>query len=282
MYIKMSVYVSTTKVLKFCFTLNNYTDEEYATCCDFAKEKCKFAVIGREVGDNGTPHLQGYMNMKSQIRFSGIKKVIPRAHIEKAQGSDQENLEYCTKEDDVPFIYGEPQTHGKRNDLVSVCNDIVNEKKTLSEVAKTYPEVFVKYSRGIERLSLLTYKPRDSNNPPTVMWLFGCAGAGKTRYAYDRFTQDQVYMKDSTHWWDGYTQQQCILIDDYDGKWPFRDLLRLLDRYPYRGQFKGGYIDINSPFIIVTCEHSPSYFWSDSDLDQITRRLTEVIEFTKK
>jgi len=54
-----------------------------------------------------------------------------------------------------------------------------------------------------------------------------------------------------------------------------------LDRYRYQGQVKGGYVNINSPFIYITCEHPPSYYWSGNELDQITRRLTSVLEIKK-
>lgn len=77
-------------------------------------------------------------------------------------------------------------------------------------------------------------------------------------------------------WWDGYEQQEAIIIDDFDGKWPYRDLLRLLDRYPYQGQYKGGYVKINSPYIYITCEYSPSFFWRGNEFAQIHRRLSEI------
>ena len=86
-------------------------------------------------------------------------------------------------------------------------------------------------------------------------------------------------MKDGTPWWDGYTNQDVILIDDFDGKWPFRDLLRLLDRYPYQGQIKGGYVKINSPHIYITCEFPPADIYQPgNELNQIIRRLDIILQ----
>lgn len=44
------------RVRRFCFTLNNYTKEEEDYLQAFP---CTWLVMGKEVGESGTPHLQG-------------------------------------------------------------------------------------------------------------------------------------------------------------------------------------------------------------------------------
>jgi len=262
---------------KFCFTLNNYTQEEENEIYEFCESYALYAVIGREIGDNKTPHLQGFINLTQSARFSAIKKVMPRAHIEKAKGTDKQNQKYCTKQDEEPFEMGEPQKAGRRNDLKKTCKR-VKQGLPISQVASECPETFVKYSRGIRELYTTLQKPRNVNDPPLCIWLYGKAGVGKTRLAYDVLQHDQIFIKDSTSWWQGYENQQCILVDDFDGHWPFRDFLRFLDRYPYKGQIKGGSVEVNSPIIIITCEHPPQHFWQGNELAQVTRRLNFVEE----
>jgi len=41
------------------FTLNNYTDEEYKYLTEEFAPQTTWMVIGKEVGEQGTPHLQG-------------------------------------------------------------------------------------------------------------------------------------------------------------------------------------------------------------------------------
>lgn len=270
----------TTCVKRFVFTLNNYTEEEENEIYEFCELKACFAAIGREVGETGTPHLQGFINLQGRARFSGIKKVMPRAHIEQAKGTDKENLAYCTKQDKEPYILGEPQTAGKRNDLARAA-EMIKEKKTLKEVAQECPTVFIKYNKGLQELSTTLQEPRDVNDPPTVLWLYGEAGVGKTKLAFDQMPAEEIYIKDSTKWWQGYTNQQCILVDDFDGEWPYRNFLRFLDRYPYKGETKGASVEINSPIIIITCEFPPEHFWQGNKLNQITRRLTHVQQLTQ-
>lgn len=86
------------------------------------------------------------------------------------------------------------------------------------------------------------------------------------------------YIKDNNKWWDGYKQEEAIIIDDYEAnEWSYRDLLRLLDRYKYQGQTKGGYVKINSPFIYICSEFSPDQLWTDNKLAQITRRIDKLV-----
>ena len=138
-----------------------------------------------------------------------------------------------------------------------------------------HASTYVKYHSGLDKLIGLTYPPR--NSKPEVHWLYGKAGTGKTRYVIDNYTD--VYIKDHTKWWNGYRQQEVILIDDFDSHlWEFRVLLLVLDRYPYQGEYKGGYIHVNSPIIYVTCEFHPSHYWKDNDLAQVTRRLDSITQ----
>ena len=54
---------------------------------------------------------------------------------------------------------------------------------------------------------------------PTIYWFFGESGSGKTRWAFDKYGYENVYVKNCSHkWWNGYTQQKCILLDDFE-KW---------------------------------------------------------------
>ena len=78
-------------------TINNPVasdDEAIAT----AKQRSGWNVIGQlEKGDNGTPHYQMIVHTP-QIRFSALKKLFPRAHIELARNPAALSV-YVKKED---------------------------------------------------------------------------------------------------------------------------------------------------------------------------------------
>jgi hypothetical protein len=57
-------------------------------------------VIGQEVGDEGTPHLQGYINSDKKFRPIETLQWDKSIHWEAARGTKMENVEYCIKEND--------------------------------------------------------------------------------------------------------------------------------------------------------------------------------------
>lgn len=84
---------------RYAFTLNNFTEDELnklVKLCQLEK-----GIIAREVGAEGTPHLQGYIEFESQKRLDALKKVNNRVHWEQAIASRIKNIIYCSKDGDV-------------------------------------------------------------------------------------------------------------------------------------------------------------------------------------
>lgn len=82
----------------WCFTINNPTNSKEDVLKLFEKAKC--VIIGKEKGEQGTEHFQGYVQYKNAISFNTVKKLIPTAHIESAKGDPQQNYKYCSKDGD--------------------------------------------------------------------------------------------------------------------------------------------------------------------------------------
>lgn len=82
---------------RWCFTYNNYTEEHLVEIVEILTKNCFKYIIGKEVGEKGTPHLQGYITKSSAFRpFTLFKKF--NCHWEKCKGSEEENIAYCSKE----------------------------------------------------------------------------------------------------------------------------------------------------------------------------------------
>lgn len=232
------------------------------------------------MGTNGTPHLQGYIEFPNAVRGSAIRKNFDgKAHWEVRRGTAKEASDYCKKEGSYEE-FGQLSQQGKRTDLEEIGDAVLSGIST-KEIACTYPGAYIKYHKGIEALKQAAkgvFDFKDRTTKPKVIWRWGPTGVGKTRGAREAHTT--YYIKDGTQWWDGYEQQEAIIIDDFDGKWEFRGLLRLLDFAPYQGQTKGGHVKINSPYIYFTCEYPPEQAFHNApgEFNQIRRRIDEVIE----
>lgn len=94
-----SITRTTEKGTCWSITLNNPTESELAQWENISKAATwiKSASGQLERGAEGTPHIQGMLKT-DQVRFSAVKKLLPRAHIEKAR-NEKALANYVTKQD---------------------------------------------------------------------------------------------------------------------------------------------------------------------------------------
>lgn len=130
----------------WCFTINNWNDGD---CELLEKMPTKFLIYGKETGENGTPHLQGYVQMQKKIRLTGLKKLHRTAHWEIAKGSPQQNIEYCSKDGDV-YRKGVVSVERERNDLRKFMEDVKEGMVDPKLLRENHPEVMAMYPRFAE------------------------------------------------------------------------------------------------------------------------------------
>lgn len=95
---------------RWCFTLNNYTDMDISSIVPILREETTLSLFSKEVGEGGTPHLQGYLEFKSKKRPLSVFACCTRIHFEKAKGNRKQNIEYCCKDAEPYFSVGLPET----------------------------------------------------------------------------------------------------------------------------------------------------------------------------
>lgn len=88
---------------RWSFTINNYTDSVITTISSIVP-LCKCIIVGKEIGEKGTPHLQGYCEFLKKCRPLSYFK----AHFEKSKGTKQQNYEYCSKDGNIVISKGFP------------------------------------------------------------------------------------------------------------------------------------------------------------------------------
>ncbi len=267
----------------FCFTLNNYTEEEEKKVQQYAADSCVYLVYGREVGEEKTPHLQGYAELSRRTRFNTVQNAIPRAHLEARRGTQEQALTYCKKEGNFEE-YGEPRRQGVRTDVISFI-DQVRQGVTDDCLLDTMPHHFSRFTRLANRIRYAqaeTIGIERHQKPVEVFVFWGCAGTGKTRRVWESEPFSDIYQPDlSTQslWFDGYSGQRVLLLDDYRGCIRYDFFLKLLDRYHLRIPVKGSFTYKGWSRVYITSNVGP-HAWYDRGLTAaLRRRLTHIIEY---
>ncbi len=136
-----------------CFTLNNYTDKDVAAIKDNATYK--YGVVGKEAGELGTKHLQGYVKLFKQktakTAYNELASIFEtRPHMEIAKGSAKQNRAYCSKEGDF-FEWGDIPTPGTRADLHAM-RDAIIDGATWEQLALEHTNAHARYHKWGEKL----------------------------------------------------------------------------------------------------------------------------------
>lgn len=150
---------------------------------------------------------------------------------------------------------------------------LIEEGKTDKDLADYDFSVFVSCFRGLERYRLLVSKPR--NWPTNIIVVQGPTGTGKSRWAKE--TYENAYWKQRSNWWDGYSDQDAVVIDEFYGWLPFDLLLRLCDRYPLLVETKGGQVNFVAKTIVFTTNQVPGLWYKNVYFDSFIRRVHKWI-----
>jgi len=88
----------------WAFTINNYTDDTVELLSNLVVcGKCSYVVFGLEVGEEGTPHIQGYLQLPKRLRFGQVKSLIGgTGHLDREyqNSTPTANQTYCKKSGD--------------------------------------------------------------------------------------------------------------------------------------------------------------------------------------
>lgn len=160
-------------------------------------------------------HFQGYVEMHQPVRFTHFK--LPEAHFFICNGTREENIAYCTKEDTRiggPYTFGKDPKPGERNDLIDLRNAVKSGKRgaDLFDDDDIAP-VAIKYQRGVEAM-VQAYTVPPKRDKVEVTFHYGKAGTGKT-YCADC---PGAYFFDggANNFWNGYKVLSKITIFLFD------------------------------------------------------------------
>lgn len=138
--------VQGSQAKNWCFTLNNYTDEDVERLSTLVGNVA-YCIFGKEVGDNGTPHLQGFISFKTRVRMAPVKTIVgERAHVEISRDVPA-SIRYCKKEGDFTEVGECPTGPGKRTDLDAFKEAVNGGMRDRKRLFEEHSAVMAKYPR---------------------------------------------------------------------------------------------------------------------------------------
>jgi len=267
------------------FTLNNWTEE--AKHAILNAPKFSYVIVGEELAPStGTRHLQGYAEFKSVYKFGPFAKKY-KIHFETCEATAEANINYC-KKDGVFEERGTPKQDpalaGKKGGEIEQerwkRNIELAEQGKLDELKQVDPQAYTR--------CFFTYKRMKQDAMPALpeldqlqnYWIWGPPGIGKSRKARDMCDGHPYYPKPCNKWWDGYQNEEVVIIDDIEKENHLDHYLKIwADHYDFIAECKGGSIRIRPMSIIITSNYSPEECFTESTLLAIRRRF-KVIHMT--
>lgn len=265
----------------WCYTLNNYTEEERDA---LRRVSCCYQVFGYERGDEGTPHLQGYIHFKSARSQAAVKKEFPRCHLEVRKGTVDQAVEYCKKDGDFEEFGEKPLSQKEKGDTQKrKWREIIDRAHVGDEdwLLETHPSLYyrdLKLFRSHKKANMEVMAYSDSDTPHE--WWVGDTGTGKSRKLWEEYPNH--YKKGRNKWWDDYHSEPVVAIEEWC---PKNDctasyLKEWVDRYPFRAEVKGGHTTkIRPQKIIVLSNYTiEQCFQEKEDIEPLRRRF-KVVRF---
>lgn len=246
-------------------------------------EPCTYLIIGEETCPRtNRRHLQGYAEFSSAIRLPSVKTCLAAlglgagCHCEPRRGTQDQAITYC-KKDGEWREYGRRKEQGKSKE-VNDAADAIRDGARFTEVASALSgHAWCQYGRGLRDLAAFTAAQGWEPGPKRVVVRWGASGTGKSRWAFEHGFHPVEFSGGT--FINGYEGQRKVLFDDFEpGLIPRNVFLRLLDRYAYTVNVKGGSSQWTVDEVCITSNFDPRTWYSvDGEGDPaVMRRLSEV------
>lgn len=297
---------ATKRSTNFCFTLNNWSPEDEVFLHGLTT--AKYIVYGRETApETGTKHLQGQLVWKAAKTWNATNKILGyRYHIE-FTADLHASIRYCKKGGDFVEIGVAPATPVEKGQRGAKSGHLGGEhghkggqagkeleQKRWKEI-KDYaqqgnfdaicPKVYILHLRSLEAVhQRFIRSTRLDNSFGVHEWFYGETGSGKSRTARD--LAPGAYIKMTNKWWDGYLNQDVVIIEEIDPTIGARPGMAgffktWADHYPFPAEVKGGSIVIRPKKIVVCSNYHPKeVFPHEQDYAPMMRRF-RVTKFWK-
>jgi len=250
-----------------------------------AEEKCE---------TSGELHHHVWIQFNKKVTMKTVKALLgqPQCHVERRKGSVDQAINYCDKEKTKThgcqpvMVWGKLPKQGTRTDLHHMRDHYEDGGKTKQGLLDdSLAHTILRYPAAAKLLK--THFAVQRSEKTDLYIHYGPTGTSKTFLAYEEAKKlGSVYFKPPGKWWDGYEQQDTVIIDDYSSldSLPLTELFRLAEHYPHQVQVKGGFEQFNSKRIYITSNmhYKNWYYYEPNQLSALERRITKIRHMTEK
>ena len=165
----------------------------------------------------GTEHIQGYVRFTGRFRMEQAKRLLHQgAHLQPARGSEEQNRTYCLKDGTEHEEHGEFDPairQGRRTDLEEVTSAVIN-RVPLNEVARRYPQQWIKYHSGLSSLHRMTAPTPQNRRSVTTTVLYGATGVGKSHRVRTAYPSAYI-VRPGRDPWSTYSEEEVIIFEEF-------------------------------------------------------------------
>lgn len=223
-------------------------------------------------GESGYLHWQLLVYFSKPVRLRSVRSTFGDWHAELSR-SDAAS-QYVWKEDtavsNTRFELGKKPF--KRNSTADW--DSIRQLAQSGDLSAIPADIYVRYYSSLKRIRTDHLQPVGMDRVVHVFW--GVSGSGKSRMAWEQ-AGESAYAKDPlSKFWDGYNNQERVVIDEFRGVINISHVLRWFDRYPCIVEIKGSSTPLVAKEFWITSNLHPRDWYPDLDqatMDALLRRL---------
>lgn len=205
------------------------------------KSAVRYIRYGREVcPTTERQHHQGFIAFhNTRASCKATAKLIWGSNIQgkcgPCNGTVEQNFDYTGKDGNFTEL-GEKPSQGARTDLNNLVESIRSGEKSSDDICLEDPVMYHMYGRTLTKAEDILLRKRYRTEMTEGTWYFGYTGVGKSHVAFEGYDPETHYVKPigekDCGWWDGYTGQETVIINEYRGQLPYSELLDLMDKWP--------------------------------------------------